>query len=252
MEDSIDVRNKYLSFELRKLGIERDDILACRFEELEPKLKENAINSGMKIEEDLLNEQNGVDPLHLKLLEPAALPLRDPKNGYNVSDLTSEHTEISSSSSSSPETLQICQMKNPSLSKQLEVDSGNSELNDSDRAGERVKGYYSAAFRELALSVASYGQDSKSPTSGCEGLEQLHVSFQEFNKLPILNSAAPGVGGSPSDSTNALSPLPPEGVDLACLDPSWSSWFTSTPKMVEDRVSITFPISFIGEHENRM
>ncbi len=259
MEDDIDVKNKYIPSELRKLSTEREDILACRFEELEPRLKGNAINSGVKIEKDILNEQNDVGPLHLKMLETAALPFRDPKNGNNVSDLTSEqHTGISSSSSS-PETLQICGIKQrTALSTQLEVDNGNSELNNcelnnSDRAGGRVKEYYSAAFRELALSVASScGQDSKSPTSGCGGLEQLYVSFQEFSKLPTLGSAASGVGGSPSDSINALSPLPPEGVDLAHLDPTWSSWFTSTPRIVEDRVSVTIPISYIGEHENRM
>ncbi len=252
MEDSVDVKNKYLLYELRKLSSERDDILACRFEEFEPRLKGNAVNSGGKIEENQLNaQQNCTGPLHLKLIEPTVLPLIDLKNISNGGDLTSERHAALSPSSSSP--LKNGGIKKTVLSSQLKVDSGNSELSDSEKAGESVKEYYSAAFRELAHSVASsYGdQNSKSLASGYGGLEQFRASFQEFSRLPTLSSTVSGVGGSPSDLTNALSPLPQEGLDLAHLDPSWSPWFTSTPRVVEDRVSIAFPIPCIGEHENR-
>ncbi len=243
MEGSIDVKNKYLSFELRKLVVERDDIISCRFDGPESRSKGQAVDSDVKTKEGLLNQQNGVGPIPLKLPGPAVLPLRAPEDG-NVSNLTSEQPKgVSSSSSSPPEKLQRYRT-NPPLPMQLKVYGDNS-----DREEERVKECYSAAFRELALSMtSSYDQDSTTPTSGRRALDQLHTSFQELNKLPILSITASSFDGLPSTtSLYAPSPLPAEGIDLPYNDPSWSTGFNTTPRFVEDRISIAFPSSCIGE-----
>ncbi len=218
--NNVDIKHKYLSFELRKLSVEREDILSCRFDGSEFRFtKDAAVNHGAKIEGNQLNKQNGVGPRSQKLPGAAAVAPSFPAVEYDniISKLTSKQPIGISSSSFSPTATGQFHRINQSMPKQLNVDSGNSELNgSSDMTKKRAKEYYSAAFRELALSVvSSYDQDSISSTPGRGGLDQLQLSFQEFCKLPTLSSTVSSVGGTPSNATNTLSQLPTEGTDLS-------------------------------------